>query len=466
MADLESLLSAAVRRPGAEYVEVRVDDSRVTRLDFRGPRLDVVSESAEFGVAIRALVNGAWGFVSTTSLDDLDRQVDLAISQAASLSRRLTDHTSLAPVEPVRAVVPRQPGEDPRSVSLAAKRDLMAGYNQQVLDHKPEVTSSQVRYFDRTGTLTLATSAGTYIQQERVDLGGSMTAIATRNGDTQMRSVGFGSSADFAAARGHEAEVEKACAVAASLLDAPIIAGGEYTVVLDPWLAGVFIHEAFGHLSEADFVYENPALRDIMRLGARFGEPILTVYDSGRDPGARGHLAYDDEGVPTGRQDLIRDGVLVGRLHSRETAAKLGERPTGNARALDYRFPPIVRMRNTCIAPGDASFADMLHGVEDGLYCVGSFGGETGGEMFTFVAAEAYRIRHGAVAGLVRNATLTGNVFTTLKNIDLVGSDFTVFDSAGGCGKGGQMPLPVSHFAPHVRISKAVIGGHGSRGDD
>jgi TldD protein len=196
-----------------------------------------------------------------------------------------------------------------------------------------------------------------------------------------------------------------------------------------------------------------------MQLGAKFGEKFLNIYDSGLDVGARGYLKYDDEGVATEKTDLIKEGILVGRLHTRETAAKLKERPTGNARAIDYTFAPICRMRNTCIAPGEASFEDMLRGVKLGVYAKGSFGGETNGEMFTFSAGEAYMIRDGKVEELVRDVNLTGNVFTTLANIDMVGKDFTPHESAGGCGKGGQVPLPTSEWAPHVRIQNVVIGG-------
>src|SRR2546426_4940479 len=129
-----------------------------------------------------------------------------------------------------------------------------------------------------------------------------------------------------------------------------MVKGATYPVILDSELAGVFIHEAFGHLSEADFVYENPQAREMMTLGRRFGKPVLNVGDNGAAKGLRGTLPYDDEGTPTQDTPLIKEGILVGRLHSRETAAKLGERPTGNARAISFRHAPIVRMTNTYIA--------------------------------------------------------------------------------------------------------------------
>jgi TldD protein len=136
---------------------------------------------------------------------------------------------------------------------------------------------------------------------------------------------------------------------ASRLLKAPQAKGGEYTVVLDPILAGVFVHEAFGHLSESDHVYENKELRDVMVLGKRFGSPQLNIVDGARVKNLRGSYKYDDEGVPATKTYLIKKGILSGRLHSRETAAKMGEPLSGNARAINYRFPPIVRMTNTYI---------------------------------------------------------------------------------------------------------------------
>ena len=196
-----------------------------------------------------------------------------------------------------------------------------------------------------------------------------------------------------------------------------------------------------------------------MTLGKRFGRDILNIYDTGLDHGNRGALAYDDEGVAAQRTDLVKDGILVGRLHSRQSAAKMGENPTGSARALDYRYAPMVRMRTTCIAKGETPFAEMLKDIELGVYAVGGYGGETNGEMFTFTASYGFMIRQGQIAELVKDVTLTGNVFTTLANIDMIGDDFTFDNNAGGCGKGYQSPLPTSEGSPHIRVQKVVIGG-------
>src|SRR5438128_11271270 len=248
---------------------------------------------------------------------------------------------------------------------------------------------------------------------------------------------------------------------AVELLDAPMVKGGTYPVILDPELAGVVIHGAFGHLSEDDFVYENPQAREMMTLGRRFGKPVLNVGDNGAATGLRGTLPYDDEGTPTQDTVLINEGILIGRLHSRETAAKLGERPTGNARAISFRHPPIVRMTNTYIAPGKAGvgFNDLIRDIKLGVYACGAFGGQTMLENFSFTAGWGFMIRDGQVAELVKDVVLAGNLFQTLDRIDHIAGDFTWNQMGGGCGKGGQFPLPVTEGAPHVRIEEALIGG-------
>lgn len=157
---------------------------------------------------------------------------------------------------------------------------------------------------------------------------------------------------------------------------------------------------------------------------------------------------------------LIRDGILVGRLHSRETAAKMGEQPSGNARAVAFQHPPIVRMTNTYIEAGKDSFQDMLKDIKLGVLAVDAIGGQTAMEMFTFSAGYGYMIRDGQVAELVRDVVLTGNVFDTLLHIDMIGDQVEWYpNSPGGCGKNNQFPLRVGTGGPYVRIQDCVIGG-------
>ncbi|HJX69617.1 MAG TPA: TldD/PmbA family protein, partial [Dehalococcoidia bacterium] len=330
-------------------------------------------------------------------------------------------------------------------------------YNE-VIWHTPKIETSTIGYRDRLRRVVFANSDGSYIEQKGGDLALRVSAIARDGGNVQQAGISMGSRGDLAEAEGLHEQVRETAQRAVDLLSAPQVEGGEYTVILDPILAGVFVHEAFGHLSEADFVYENDRMREIMVLGRKFGSEHLNIVDDATIHGLRGSYKYDDEGVPGARSYLIKDGVLVGRLHSRETAAKMGETPSGNARAIDHHHPPIVRMTNTFIEPQGLSFEEMIGEIKEGVYVKNWYGGTTSKEMFTFSAGEAHMIRNGKLAGLLRPVVLTGNVFTTLSNIDAIGNDLDM-NQGGGCGKGGQSPLPVSNGSPHIRIQHCLIGG-------
>lgn len=455
---LDDRIRLAVSNKAADYCEIRLEERCLTTLRFQGPVLEVLAQTTNNGGIIRALKDGGWGTVSFNRFDDLPNRVDLAVRQAILVSRAKRERSMLAPVEPVVDTVPLQVKMDPRAIPLAEKKRICEEYNRLILTYGSEITSSSVSYTDVYLRKTFANSEGTYVVQERIDVAGGCTAIATRGQDTQIQHFSFGSTNDAYVLFCQEERIRDICQNAVALLDAPPVEGGEYTVILDPILAGVFIHEAFGHLSEGDNIYENEELQDLMRLGKRVGAEILSVYDTGLVPGARGYMKYDDEGVPTQKTYLIKEGILTGRLHSRETAGKMGEAPTGNARALNYTFAPIPRMRTTCIERGTSSFSEMLAGITLGVYAQEAYGGQTDGEQFTFTAGRARMIRQGALAELVRDVTLTGNVFTTLKNIDRVGDDRPKYEG-GSCGKAGQFPLPVSMWSPHIRIRNVVVGG-------
>ncbi|MCI0783710.1 MAG: TldD/PmbA family protein, partial [Chloroflexi bacterium] len=341
-------------------------------------------------------------------------------------------------------------------ITLARKKEIFDSYNARMLS-VDGVTSTNIVYGDAHKHVTFASSEGSYIEQERIDVISRLAATARRNGDMQQSSMSLGALNDFSYVDTLDEAADTIASRAVELLNAPYVEPGVYPVVLDPILAGVFCHEAFGHLSESDFVYENDRMKEIMVLGRKFGRKNLNIVDGAAVPGLRGSFKYDDEGTPAKKTDLIREGVLVGRLHSRETAGKMGEPPSGNARAIDYRFPPIVRMTNTYIEDGDATFDELIGDIKLGVYARNWFGGTTSMEMFTFSAGEAFMIRDGKVAELLRPVKLTGNLFTTLENIDGIARDLD-FNQGGGCGKGGQMPLPVSNGSPHIRIQDCVVG--------
>ena len=447
-------LADTFKKHKADYLEARLEESQTSHLTYRGKKMESVGRATDSGGCVRALVRGGWGFVSFNDMAELPDKVELAVRQARFAGR---DESKLAPVEPVVDSVPAGMDANPATMSLATKKQLMDEYNE-VIWRVPSIQTSVIGYADSYKKVLFLNSSGSYIKQERADVSLRIAVIAAKDGDVQQTGLSLGSRGDFSAIQNLHGQVEEMAQRAVAMLSAPQVKGGEYVVVLDPVLAGVFVHEAFGHLSESDFVYENDRLREIMKLGKQFGGEHLNIIDSAAEAGLRGSFKYDDEGVPATRTYLIREGKLVGRLHSRETAAKMKEEPTGNARAINYRYPPIVRMTNTYIEPGSVSLAEMIGDIKEGVYARNWYGGTTSMEMFTFSSGEAYMIRDGRVAELVRPVMLTGNVFTTLQNIDAIGNDLEM-NQGGGCGKGGQMPLPVANGSPHIRIRRCLVGG-------
>jgi len=450
-------LIEALKVHDVDYADIRIEDKTESQVIFRGPELDNIGSSRTIGGIVRALYKGGWGYATFNDLNDLEAHV----REACATARLIGKETSqLAPIEPVVDEIKASMEKDFREVPLSQKKALVEEYNQILLNYHEKIKTTLALYADTFKTVWFASSEGAYIVEEKPNLVIALQAIA-RDGDVVQRGFKSTGGADgYQMVEGFHENATKAASKAIELLTAKPVKGGKYTVVTNPLMTGVFTHEAFGHLSEADFVYENPQMQEIMVLGKRFGVDDLNILDDGTISGGLGTHRYDYEGTPTRKNYLIKDGILIGRLHSRETAAKMGEQPTGNARSVHFQHPPLVRMTNTYLDVGDAKFEDMIKDVDLGVYAIDMIGGQTAMEMFTFSAAYGYMIRDGQVAELVRDVTLTGNVFDTLNNIDMIGDDLGwMTNGPGGCGKGGQQGLRVGIGGPHIRIQNCIVGG-------
>jgi TldD protein len=443
-------------RSQVDYLAVRLEAAEGTDILLRGNKIETLSEGISIGGHVRACHRGGWGFASFNQLATLQERIEEAIAAARLVG---DEETILSPIEAIQDTCSLHlTGSDPRLISLAQKKDLCQHYGEILRSVSSKIATISVRYGDSAQRMILATSEGTLLEQSWVDMEMRFAATA-RSGDTvQTGRETTGSRKAYEDLLGLDDQVQNAAQRAVDSLALPPVKGNSYTIVIDPILTGLFVHEAFGHLSEADMTYENPDLMETMSLGRRFGPANLQIFDGAAPPGHRGSYFYDDEGTPATTTQLIQDGVLVGRLHSRETAGKLEEQPTGNARCLNYHFPPIVRMTNTWIERGTTPVADLFNGIQEGVYARNWLGGMTNGEMFTFTAGEAWMIRNGKIAEPVRDVTLSGNAFKTLADIEAIGNDF-FWDESGGCGKGGQGGLPVGCGGPSLRIRNVVVGG-------
>ncbi|UKO98958.1 TldD/PmbA family protein [Nostoc sp. UHCC 0870] len=458
LADAQNLLSDLITRYSSrvDYLMIRLEESEGTDILLRGDKVETLSEGISSGGHIRACYKGGWGLSSFNQLSTIKERIEEAVASARMVG---DEETLLAPIDPVQAICSLPlTGKNPRQVTLAQKKELCDRYTELLKAEDYRITTTSVRYSDSSHKIILATSEGTLINQSWVDMEMRFAATA-RNGETvQTGRETTGSRKAYEDLMNLDEQVKSASQRAVAALSLPPVKGNTYTVVIDPILTGLFVHEAFGHLSEADMAYENPDLLEVMTIGRQFGPEELQIFDGAAPEGHRGSYFYDDEGTPATTTQLIKDGILVGRLHSRETAGKLEESPTGNARCLNYHYNPIVRMTNTWIERGKTPVADLFTGIKEGVYARNWLGGMTNGEMFTFSAGEAWMIRNGEIAEPVKDVTLSGNVFQTLADIEAIGDDF-YWDESGGCGKGGQNGLPVGCGGPSLRIRDVVVGG-------
>jgi TldD protein len=233
---------------------------------------------------------------------------------------------------------------------------------------------------------------------------------------------------------------------------------GLKTVVLGGILSGMLAHEAVGHTVEADLVKGGSVAGH--NLGKIVASPLVSLTDFAHSAfGAPTPLPLyvDDEGTPAVDAPIIRDGVLVGYLHNRESAREFGMQAQGNARAYAFSDEPLIRMRNTAIHPGSSSLSDMIASVEDGYYLVGTNNGQadTTGE-FMFGVNMGYEIKGGRLGRAILDTTISGVAFEMLKTVDMV-SDGITWSCSGQCGK--KQPMPVGMGGPALRC-KIMMGGN------
>jgi len=403
-------LTAILSRIGADYADLRYEVKKETIITFNGRELTQVGTNVTDGFVLRVLKQGGFSSVNFTREDQAEAAVRTALENAGLLAGHVSQPVSLAPVPALEETFFPSLPEDPRQVPLEEKLNLTRLYNE-IPYRSSGIATTQTQYAEIIREKYFISSEGSRIREDLITtrLGGTITS---REGTlTQTVRVGGGGSDGFERLRNQGGEFEEKTKIALDLLRAEPVEAGTYHVILNPDLTGVFTHEAFGHFSEADLIEDAPSMRERLTLGALLGNEQVSITDDPTPPGQLGFYRYDDEGVAVRPTTLLRRGVLVGRLHSRRTAAAFGEPVSGHCVAEDYRYAPIIRMGTISLEPGEKSFQELLFDLQDGLYLVNALGGQTSGENFTFGAEYGYRVRGGRVQEMVRDINISGNLY-------------------------------------------------------
>lgn len=439
--------------PKVDYVDIRVGSGKNTSLIMKDGNIDEINTGNILGASIRVLNNGAWGFSYTNDLSKLEEIAETSIK----LSNSLKGDVQLAEADVVKDKVKTKVKIPVSDISIEEKKNVLTEANSAAeLDN---VNSITVNYSDNEAKSLFFNSEGSEIEIETTRVILALNSVASNGEIIQMGHGSIGAVKGFEVIENEDIEKfsREISEKAVRLLDAKPAPSGQFPIIADNLLTGVFIHEALGHAVEGDLIYKNDSILK-GKLGEQIGSDIVNIYDDASLTNGFGYYPYDVEGVKTSPNQLVKDGKLVSLLNSRESASKLNMKSSGNARSA-VSDQPIVRMSNTYLEPRDLSFEELIEGIDDGIYLKGSRGGQvdTGKGIFQFNASEAFEIKNGEISTPLRDVSLSGNILETLKNVDGVGSDFKL--SVGYCGKDGQT-APVGDGGPHIRILNALVGGN------
>lgn len=446
------------------FVELRYHGKSTRSISVEQGRVEASSIRYREGTGVRVLEEGTFGFASCGSADPADvrraiRQARTAARNSARVRRERLE--GLAPAELARGHHELDGVQELLDRSLEEKIALAREVEASTRASSREITSATCTYREVAEAKAIVTTDGADCSFRLARPEFRVGAVAERGGERQVGTRTAGVTGGWTClfnGRTPEGMGDEAAQTAVDLLAAPRPPGGRSKVILAPSIVGLLAHEAIGHTVEADFVQSGSVAAG--RLGQRVASELVTLSDSGRSElmeGAGGTIPVDDEGVPAGRTVIIRNGILESYLHDRESAARFGVTPTGSARAWEYSDPPLIRMRNTFLEPGESSLEEMIQDVEEGYLLDGPRNGQADatGE-FMFAVERAYRIQRGRIVGLTRGVTISGIAFDVMRTVDAVSREFRWDLGAGYCGKG--QPAKVDAGGPYVRCLVTVGG--------
>lgn len=462
----DSLRSMISSSKSASYIEGRYQSRMTTEVNFVNGELQRIRVVETTGCGIRVLVDGCWGFSSTSNVAEnaLKESLLEAISSAQILSQiKKKKVKGLAQTKMVTGIFSTASNGNNNNLSEIGieQKVRVAREGEKTARSNRTIKSASCVYRDLVDHKVIVNSDGANFEIYDSKPEFSVTAIAKKGDKSATAHEGVcvtGGWDDLFKKKGHLECATTASERAAKLLNAKHVSGKKATVILDPAMVGLLSHEAIGHTVEADFVLSGSVVND--KIGSKVASDLVTLVDSGRSEiasNAGGTIIVDDEGVAAGRTAIIERGIMKSYLHNRESAMIFGTDSTGSARAFQYSDEPLIRMRNTYIEPGSDRLADMIKETKHGYMVKGARDGQAdaNGE-FMFGAEEVYLIEKGEVKELLRGASISGNAFEVLQSVDMVGNEFQYDIGTGYCGK--YQPAKVDGGGPHIRCT-AMIGG-------
>jgi TldD protein len=478
MRDLTDRALDTAAQLGATYADVRVVRRREESIAVKTGRVEGVAMGESEGFGLRVVVDGAWGFAASDRLDlaEADRVGALAVRIAKASATALRRPVVLDDRPPAHGTFETPVEEDPFEVPLDRKIGDLVAADRAAANVKGIVFTESIYAAQREWT-TFAATDGSYTEQTITHVGAGLEANAIEGNEHQRRS--YPDAGGGYQAAGYEyirkldlaSHAEAYAEEAVALLTAPQCEPGRRTIVLDPSQLYLQVHESCGHPTELDRVFGTEAsyagtsflTTDKLDSGFRYGSDQITIVADATAAGGMGTFGWDDEGVAAQAVPLVKEGIFVGYLSSRETAPRVGRRSGGAMRADGWNRIPLIRMTNVNLLPVPGmSLDEIVADTDDGLYLASnrSWSIDDRRLNFQFATEVAYEIKGGKKGRLFKNPTYTGITYEFWRSCDAVGDKSSyVMLGTPNCGKGepGQT-AHVGHAVPGARFRNVQVG--------
>jgi TldD protein len=453
----QEILDHALKE-GASFADLFVERDNRQTASILSSQVHRLNTGIDFGVGVRLIfsMNGQhevfYGYTNSTAPEDLKSVVNKLSAQRRRPQTHGQEFRFSKSITPQFA----KPGE----MKIHEALDFMKKIDQEARRYQSKLSQVEIDLIQRIQEVSIYNTEGLEAHDIRPYLRIMARVIAEDKGEQSSGYDGpgiLGGLEQFTRLYEPKLIAAKACDQAMATLHAPPCPAGKMPVVLANAFGGVIFHEACGHLLETTSVQKKASVFHD-KLGEQIAHPCVNAVDDGTIDGKWGSISVDDEGLPTQKTQLIKEGILNHFIVDRVGALKTGYAATGSGRRQSYRFAPASRMRNTFIEAGPDSFDDMIKSIDNGLFCKALGGGSVspGTGEFNFAAIESYRIEKGKITHPVKGATLIGTGPEILKKISMVGNDLEM--SAGMCGSvSGAVPVTVGQ--PSLKIDDILVGG-------
>ena len=444
---------------GADFAEIYLEQNDSSFLSLENGKTESSLSSTTYGAGIRLLnkLQSVYGYTNDISRKGL---MNLATSLAKSFQgERLITVEKINKVRVKNAHVYERPLSE---VSREEKIALMKEAHEVISSYDKRIVRIQCSFMNNRKVVTIFNSDGKQFDDFKERGRMAFVAIASENGKIETSFEGPGATAgmEFFTAKISVRDTAKRVAeLAIKMLTAAECPSGKMPVVIGNGFGGVVFHEACGHSLEATAVAKKLSVFSDS-LGKQIASPLVTAIDDGTIANGWGSNNIDDEGNPTQRNVLIKDGICTSFLVDSFNGRRMNAKANGACRRESYKYEPTSRMSNTFIAAGNSTHEEIIAATKLGLYAASMGGGSVNpatGE-FNFSVSEAYIIRDGKIAEPVRGATLIGSGADILMKIDMIGNNLQ--RAQGMCGSvSGSIPADVGQ--PTIRVSEILVGGRG-----